>query len=207
MNMPLDNPGKPVEGAYYPTSVTPEEAFVAIGRLRKAARAEIERLIDWLDSTDNHMEREPDEDELDASFPESGSRLCTAGEDDEQDDPDEDDATEEYSLGFLERHPSVYGYDGYNPSGSQADNLICAGLRSDLEDEHDGGEPEDEGGEAVKEDDEPSLGWTVDGCIGNTPIGRDECELQDYAPYRPQERTDGPGCGATIKMRIPRQSG
>ncbi len=61
-NNPLESPEKPQDSLYLPTPVTPEEAFQAIGRLRKAARAEIERLIDWLDSTENHMEREPDDE-------------------------------------------------------------------------------------------------------------------------------------------------
>ena len=46
---------------------TPDEIFRAIGRLRKEARDEIDRLIRFLDESDDHMEREPDGDELDAS--------------------------------------------------------------------------------------------------------------------------------------------
>ena len=88
-------------------------------------------------------EREPDGDELDASYPESGSRLCPPNEDDEQDDPGEDDATGENSLGFLERHPSLYGA-GRDQSGCQDQRLLSAGLGGDREDEHDGREPDDE---------------------------------------------------------------
>jgi hypothetical protein len=40
------------------TPVTPEEAFQAIGRLRKEARDEIDRLIRFLDDTDNHSPRQ-----------------------------------------------------------------------------------------------------------------------------------------------------
>src|ERR1700694_3637897 len=40
---------------YIPTDVTPEELFQAIGRLRKEARDEIDRLIRFLDESDNHM--------------------------------------------------------------------------------------------------------------------------------------------------------
>jgi hypothetical protein len=43
-----------------PTDVSPETLFLAIGKLRKEARDEIDRLIRFLDETDNHMEREPD---------------------------------------------------------------------------------------------------------------------------------------------------
>jgi hypothetical protein len=50
-------------GAFYvKTPVTPEEIFRAIGRLRKEARDEIDRLIRFLDETDNHIEREPEEE-------------------------------------------------------------------------------------------------------------------------------------------------
>lgn len=49
--------------------------------------------------------------------------------------------------GFLERHCSVYGgFDGPNPTGNQESGYLFAGWGGDREDEHDGGEPEDEGG-------------------------------------------------------------
>lgn len=54
-----DSPNR-ISGLYYPTPVTPEEAFQAIGQLRKDARDEIDRLLRFLDETDDHMEREPD---------------------------------------------------------------------------------------------------------------------------------------------------
>jgi hypothetical protein len=38
--------------------VTPEGAFLAIGRLRKEARDEIDRLIRFLDKTDDYVSRE-----------------------------------------------------------------------------------------------------------------------------------------------------
>jgi len=43
---------------------TPLKAFQTIWRLRQQARDEIDRLIRFLDETDDHMEREP-EDETD----------------------------------------------------------------------------------------------------------------------------------------------
>ena len=204
MNMPLDDSGKPVEGLYYPTPVTPEEAFQAIGRLRKAARDEIDRLLTFLDETDNHMEREPDGDELDASYPESGVKAVHPIEDDEPSlgsfdrmtdqskawrqgnlweppevDAEQDDADAEPSLGSIEDHPNGY-YDGSDASGHhRSQERWAAGNRDDCEgDEHDGAEPENEGGEAVKEDDEPSLGWTVDGCMTAASEAQDECELE-----------------------------
>ena len=59
---------------YVKTPVTPEEIFRAIGRLRKEARDEIDRLIRFLDETDNHMELEPeDEDDDSDAEPSLGS--------------------------------------------------------------------------------------------------------------------------------------
>jgi hypothetical protein len=49
----LERPAESAGALYYPTPVTPEEAFQAIGRLRKEASDEIDRLIRFLDKTDN----------------------------------------------------------------------------------------------------------------------------------------------------------
>ena len=98
----------PEPAIYYKTPVTPEEAFQAIGRLRKEARDEIDRLIRFLDETDNHMEREPDdeadESELEPSlgsfdrmadqskaWRQSAGELCFSM-DAEQDDADNEDS-------------------------------------------------------------------------------------------------------------------
>ena len=148
VDMPLDDSGKPVEGLYYPTPVTPEEAFKAIGRLRKEARDEINRLIRFLDETDNHMEREPEDLEEDGGDTEpslgsfdmmtdqSKSWKRMQGEFGAEDDAEEDDCDDEPSLGSV----------GNNFSQEQ----WTAGSTKDLEGEHDGAEP--------PEDDEPSLG-------------------------------------------------
>lgn len=104
-------------GALYKTPVTPEEAFQAIGRLRKDARDEIDRLIRFLDSTDNHMEREPDDEGDDADAePSLGSfdRMTDQGKawqqrslwafpavDGEQDDADHE-AGEASGIGDLD---------------------------------------------------------------------------------------------------------
>ena len=161
---------------YIPIAVTPEEAFQAIGRLRKEARNEINRLIQFLDETDNHMEREQDGDELDASFPESGSRLCTPGEDDE--------------LSGDETEPSLGS--GSTSEWSPQSQWATQGGTDDMEDEHDGAEPEDEGGETVREDDEPSLGWPerMDQTTGAGSQSGDDRELQNHMPVRPQHRTE-----------------
>ena len=49
---------KPQESLYLPTDITPEELFQAIGRLRKDACDEIDRLIQFLDKTDDYVSRE-----------------------------------------------------------------------------------------------------------------------------------------------------
>jgi hypothetical protein len=51
----LERPADSAGALYVKTPVTPEEIFCAIGRLRKEARDEIDRLIRFLDSTENHM--------------------------------------------------------------------------------------------------------------------------------------------------------
>lgn len=129
-NNPLEAPGKPRDSLYRRTPVTPEEAFRAIGRLRKKARDEIDRLIRFLDDTDNHMELEP-EDEADDSETEpslgSFDRMAdqskawrqTMGELCFSVDAEQDDADAEPCLGSL---------DGRTDQAAWA-----AGGRADLE--------------------------------------------------------------------------
>jgi hypothetical protein len=78
----------PEPAIYYKTPVTPEEAFQAIGRLRKEARDEIDRLIRFLDETDNHMELE---DSIDDNPHDE--------ETDDNGEDNEDDGLSEPSLG------------------------------------------------------------------------------------------------------------
>src|SRR5665647_1367836 len=156
-------PRKP--GVYVPTDVTPEELFQAIGRLRKDARDEIDRLIQFLDKTDDYVSREL-EDQVDDSPCDDNELDGPENGEDEESDPAEP------SLGAPERSASCYGPDGHNPTGSQTN--WADGRRDDLEDQHDGAEPDDnEGGDGAKEDDEPSLGWTLNGQMGQSNDGDD----------------------------------
>jgi hypothetical protein len=66
---------------------SPADIFRAIGKLRKDARDEIDRLIRFLDETDNPMELEPEDEGDDAEL--------------EDDDPAEDDGLREPSLGSV----------------------------------------------------------------------------------------------------------
>jgi hypothetical protein len=107
----------PEPAIYYKTPVTPEEAFQAIGRLRKEARDEIYRPIQFLDKTDDYVSREL-EDTIDDNP--HDEETDDNGEDSEDADPAEP------SLGSL---------------GLTDQDDWAMGDRRDLEDEHDGAEP------------------------------------------------------------------
>lgn len=95
---------------YVRTDISPEQIFQAIGRLRKEARDEIDRLIRFLDATENHMELEPEDEGDDSEL--------------EDDDPAENDLDDEPSLGSCD--PSMGGGD---------QTRWAAGDRRDLEDD------------------------------------------------------------------------
>jgi hypothetical protein len=94
------------DARYFKTPVTPEEAFQAIGRLRKEARDEIDRLIRFLDAT------EPDPD-FEPNLAGSNSGFVPA-----LDDAEADSVDDEPTLGATEalnqdeagwRDPIFYG--------------------------------------------------------------------------------------------------
>ncbi len=137
----------PPDNLYVRTDIVPEQLFQALGRLRRQAAADIERLIAFLDETDG-----------DADF--------EAAVDDEPAGDDEFAGDEtEPSLGAVENHPNLAHYQSWDDrpfrstSGTQDD--WSAGNTDDREhcvdreedDSHDGREPGDG-------DEEPSLGWT-----------------------------------------------
>lgn len=159
MQTTTSGPAKPAGDLYFPTDISPEELFKAIGRLRKEAQDEIERLLAFLDSIDDCDEDTAvddagcDEDtdtELDQSDEEpslgspiasitEGQTMWAAG------DPSDREA--DYGAGqTTDDEPSL----GWTSSGDY-------GLEGDREAEHDGREPEDEHGDNA--DMEPSLGW------------------------------------------------
>ena len=157
-----------------------ETALHEVARLRKEASAEIERLLDFLDACDPYVTHELEED--DVSNPEG------------PDDDLEDGADDETSLGFLDWHPEPGSSWSRCRDREGSQDRICAGLREDLEEEHDGREQDSEDeGTATGDDEpsagfdigEPSLGWTVDGCVtGGTGQGRwdvqDDLEISVY---------------------------
>jgi hypothetical protein len=192
--------GEPVEASILPGDITEQDLPIAIGRLRKEARNEINRLIDFLDTTDDYISRELEDESNDEPDGDDEPSLGSADAMTDQSkswvgptdqwavDNEKDDSDDEASLGFLERHASVY-CDGRNVSGSQ--ESICDGRGGDVEDEHDGAEPDDnEGGEGEKEDYEPSLGWPErlrqDYASNGSQTGSDR-ELQDHATVLPKD--------------------
>jgi hypothetical protein len=149
-----EQPAQPAGELYFKTDVSPEEIFQAIGRLRKEAREEIDRLIRFLDESDNHMELEPEEDD-DSDDEPSLASLDRATDQTKWGRPqfvlhDEidcelDDADDEPSLAAPENHPS---------SGSGGNQQRWAAGNADDREQV----SEDEG--VVDADLEPSLGWT-----------------------------------------------
>jgi len=67
---------------------TPEEAFQAIGRLRKDARDEIDRLIGFLDKTDDYVSRELEDQVDDSPCDDNELDGPENGEDEESDPPE-----------------------------------------------------------------------------------------------------------------------
>lgn len=122
MKVRLERPADSAGTLYGKPPITPIEAFQTIGRLRKDARDEIDRLIRFLDESDDHMEREP-EDEADDSEAEPSlgsfdrmmdqseswcqiySELCFSvdAEQDDADDEDDDPAEESEASGIADQ--------------------------------------------------------------------------------------------------------
>jgi hypothetical protein len=165
LQSPTKPPEKAQEALYLPTDVTPEEIFQAIGRLRKEARDENDRLIGFLDTTDDYMFREledavddnPCDDlELEPSLcgvTAAAANLPAEFRDDDlegDDTPNGLSAEDEPALGSIEDHPNWY--DGHRRRDRNQEHW-ASGNRDDREgDEHDGREPD--------VDDEPSLANT-----------------------------------------------
>lgn len=161
MQTTVERPADSAGELYFKTDVSPEQIFQAIGRLRKEARDEIDRLIRFLDDSDDHMEREPDDDEpslgTQEAFPGQGrggggddrepdlgtfDRMINQeeasrqrlGEEQVEIDAELDQADHEPSLGSVERHGSGLGWGpGSNPTGDQT--RWASGGTGDLEDE------------------------------------------------------------------------
>jgi hypothetical protein len=110
INTSANDPEKPQESLYLPADISPEEVFQAIGRLRKEARDEIDRLIRFLDKTDDYVSREL-EDSIDDNP--HDEETDDNGEDSEEADPPE---------------PSLGAFEGHDDQA-----VAWAGNRRDLE--------------------------------------------------------------------------
>ncbi|MCP1844425.1 hypothetical protein ACVIHI_002654 [Bradyrhizobium sp. USDA 4524] len=149
MKAPLGAPAESAGGLYFRTDVSPEQIFQAIGRLRKEARDEIDRLIRFLDKTDDYVsreleddgdaepsiggdDREPDLGSFDRMLNQEHCNRQRLGEETAEVDAEQDQADSEPSLGAVERHPYCLGWpEGSNPTGDQTH--WAAGGRRDLE--------------------------------------------------------------------------
>jgi hypothetical protein len=109
MTTTLERRAESAGALYVKTPVIPEEIFRAIGRLRKEARDEIDRLIRFLDSTKNHMaiDCEPEEEGDDCEL--------------EEDDPAEHDGLSEPALGSLDGQTDQTGWAIGNRNDGELD--------------------------------------------------------------------------------------
>lgn len=174
MNMHVNRPERAADSLPEQLAIQEQarqEALLTVRRLRKEARDEIDRLISFLDASDDYStdEREEavddvpcDDSELEYSFSgvtADGHNLPGHSEDELEADIGSREADDEYSLGSR------------NPTENGSQEGWAFGLGGDLEDEHDGAEPDGDA-EGDRADDEPSLGWTVDGCFFGMSSGR-----------------------------------
>ncbi|NUU40361.1 hypothetical protein [Tardiphaga robiniae] len=212
MNPTHHGPEMAPEALYFKTDVSPEVIFKAIGSLRKEARDEIDRLIQFLDQTDDYVCRELedavddgpiDDNELEPS-------LCGLDADPRRhqggdgcgwlSDRELDDSDDEPSLGSIENHPNGYTDSNVTRShehwaGGNTDEREGDGCADDRE-----GDELQHGGEGVTENDEPSLcGIHADGLAGGD---RDlEADLGSFDRMFDQTKstrvTDKAWCGRT----------
>lgn len=99
-----------------------ETALQRLARLRKEASAEIDRLLQFLDASDEYVQTE-------CELEDEGDEL-ERYEGDEADD-EGDNCDLEPSLGAPERHPSEFMPNGRNATGDQSQ--WAAGRRDDRE--------------------------------------------------------------------------
>jgi hypothetical protein len=117
------------EGLYFPTDITPEQLFQAMGKLRRAAMDEIERLIAFLDATEPDPDAEPSLGwQTGNQSPEHHSQAApdfsadgNAGDDREEEDEREPPVDDEASLGWTD-----------NPNQANRNQVVPAfwGLRT-----------------------------------------------------------------------------
>jgi hypothetical protein len=162
--------GQALEALYFPTDVSPERLFRAIGKLRKDAREEIDRLLRFLDETENHMELEDDGD-----LEEVGDDEPSLGTFDRIMDQTKSSRQNVYRSGWMDAPPPIDteqdGADAEPALGSldQHDNQEqwAAGDRRDRE--QDGGEPGIGDLDGLQEQIARKTGSAGDGLMSDTP--------------------------------------
>jgi hypothetical protein len=197
MTTTLERPAESAGALYRRTDISPEDFFQTLGRVRRDVRDEIERLIEWLDSTiDTDEDRAVDDDPCDGdpdAEPSLGSfdrmsdqikawqaRPVTADIDTELDNADDEPILGSVAAG---EHGNQEDWALGVGDGREGDG--CADDREGDEEKH--------GGEGVKEDDEPSLGWTEEesarGRVCAETMGSSADLEEGPGARRPQNRT------------------
>jgi hypothetical protein len=165
---PTNTSAEGAEPLYRRTDISPEEFFQTLGRVRRAARDEIERLIDWLDST-----IDVDQDTAVDDGP------CDGGDDDEP------------SLGSFDRMSDQVkawasrGWGGIDMELDRADSepsLASPEIRTGSQERWAAGGADDREGDPghddrepdvdaePSEDNEPALGWNdEEAALGRYP--------------------------------------
>jgi hypothetical protein len=169
-----------LDGLYVPTDVAPEVLFQAIGRLRKEAQDEIERLLSFLDATDDpdleddEVEDDPDQDpSLGAQEPGTYNVDQSRWEKSPRDDlEDEHDGREPSLCGI-----AVHGVDDLE--FDVADLEPSLGSIDASDNQRGWAQCDRTDGEESPGDDEPSLGWTSDGAIGMLLLHPDQVDIED----------------------------
>jgi hypothetical protein len=140
---------------------SPEEVLQAIGRLRKEARDEIDRLIGFLDKTDNYVSRELEDAVDDVACDDVGEAEPSLGWTDQEArrgkhawsgdiDAELDRCDDEPALGSTNTDFNQARWTEGNRDDREGDG--CADDREGDELEH--------GGDGARENDEPSFGWS-----------------------------------------------
>jgi hypothetical protein len=134
LNTSAINPTAGLDWLDVQPDATPQDIFRAIGRLRKEVRDEIDRLIRFLDETDNHIELEPADEADDADDePSLGSfdRMTDQSKAWQQrslwafhdaNDGEQDNADAEPSLGSLDGRTDQTGWAADNRGDYELDH-------------------------------------------------------------------------------------
>jgi hypothetical protein len=141
--------GEPLIDAPLPPTEQYTSAPQALAWLRTEAAAEIERLLSFLDEIDGEADLEPS-----LGSPESwrydGRRALAWAADDREDDADLESTDRDDDEEGFDAEPSLGSSNDYGSGVSYGSNIDPEHRGTDLEDGHDGSEPDVEG--------EPALG-------------------------------------------------